>query len=109
MSDPRRLPVVGDLNRQAPQPSTSDHTNKPPVVLMDGLPLRSTYLINCRLCLSETFGKNNTSIMDEQFRIILLSKEGYRYMFVPNAAKEWNYSIDTLFKCWLTRRPWKNP
>ncbi|XP_052895999.1 uncharacterized protein LOC128303174 [Anopheles moucheti] len=48
-----------------------DSTKQQGVVLLNGLPLRTTYLANCRLCLSDRLGKGSISIMDKQFTIML--------------------------------------
>lgn len=71
MSGPKSLPVRQDFDLKTPQPGKSNNTNQAPFVLLNGLPLRTTYLAKCRLCLSDQVGEGKKSIMDERFSIML--------------------------------------
>uniref|UniRef100_A0A4Y0BM06 Zf-AD domain-containing protein n=1 Tax=Anopheles funestus TaxID=62324 RepID=A0A4Y0BM06_ANOFN len=42
-----------------------------PVILLNGLPVKTTYMANCRLCLGTNFGDKSTTIVDERFGVML--------------------------------------
>ncbi|XP_049297268.1 uncharacterized protein LOC125771089 isoform X2 [Anopheles funestus] len=42
-----------------------------PVILLNGRPVKTTYMANCRLCLGTNFGVKSTTIVDERFNFML--------------------------------------
>ncbi|XP_052896001.1 uncharacterized protein LOC128303175 [Anopheles moucheti] len=42
-----------------------------PVILLNGLPVKTTYMANCRLCLGTNFGESSTTIVEERFSVML--------------------------------------
>uniref|UniRef100_A0A182WBH1 ZAD domain-containing protein n=1 Tax=Anopheles minimus TaxID=112268 RepID=A0A182WBH1_9DIPT len=42
-----------------------------PIILVNGLPVQTTYMANCRLCLGSNFGVNSTNIVEEEFSNML--------------------------------------
>ncbi|XP_053663600.1 uncharacterized protein LOC128712751 [Anopheles marshallii] len=43
-----------------------------PVILLNGLPVKTTYMANCRLCLGTNFGDSSTTIVEERFSVMLM-------------------------------------
>ncbi|XP_050073041.1 uncharacterized protein LOC126561140 [Anopheles maculipalpis] len=72
MSDPKSVPFGKDLYCQNSTPSQKGQ-KKPAssVVMLNGVPIPTTYADKCRLCLGDKFDKNCTTIIEEQFSYML--------------------------------------
>lgn len=72
MSDPKSVPFGKDLYCEESAPSNKEQ-EKPAssVVMLNGVPVPTTFADKCRLCLGDKFDKNSTNIIEEQFSRML--------------------------------------
>uniref|UniRef100_A0A182S5H8 C2H2-type domain-containing protein n=1 Tax=Anopheles maculatus TaxID=74869 RepID=A0A182S5H8_9DIPT len=72
MSGTRNVPFGTDLPPPlVPLPSCHARVKQLQARLFNGLPLTTSYIANCRLCLSSNFGEKSTTIIEEQLCAML--------------------------------------